>query len=448
MAIVSEPAPPGLRDLVEIGRGGFGVVYRARQDGLDRDVAVKFLTARRDEAARARFAQECRALGQLSGHPHIVGVHDGGVRPDGQAFLVMPFYPAGALSGRLGRSGPLPWPEVLDIGVRLSGALQTAHDAGILHRDLKPANILIDQYGAPRLGDFGQARLADAEETRTGEMAITPNYAAPEIVNGAASTVQSDVYALAATAMTLLLGHPPFDTGGDLVAMLYRVMSEPPPDLRWRGVPDPLAAVLEQAMAKDPSRRFESAAHFGMALQGAQARLGLHRSPLSVAGRPASALPPVAIVQTDPALRASSAHTGLTSLGHPLATAMGPGPASVGQLTGRSAPAAPARRGRPWVAAAAVLAIVLALGGVTYAVLRLAEGGSGSPPAAGQSTGAAPSTTTDPGTSPPSATPTTPRPSFGPTGVPAADGVADVTAVSGDPAAEDVATTLSAYFTG
>ena len=104
----------------------------------------------------------------------------------------------------------------MDIGVRLSGALQTAHDAGVLHRDLKPANILIDQYGAPRLGNFGQARLADAEQTRTGEMAITPNYTAPEIVNGAPSTVQSDVYALAATVMTLLLGHIALGSGNAL----------------------------------------------------------------------------------------------------------------------------------------------------------------------------------------------------------------------------------------
>lgn len=97
----------------------------------------------------------------------------------------MPYHDNGSLVGRLKRSGPMRWPDVADIGVRLAGALQTAHDAGILHRDLKPANILLDDYDGPRLADFGQARLGDADLTRTGEAAVRPGFAAPEVCSTA-----------------------------------------------------------------------------------------------------------------------------------------------------------------------------------------------------------------------------------------------------------------------
>ena len=245
---------PEVTDLVEIGRGGFGVVYRARQEQFRRDVAVKVISATLDARARARFTQECRALGQLSGHPHIVSVYDGGIDPDEHGFLVMPFFARGSLAERIRTSGPLDWREAVDVGVRLAGALQTAHEAGILHRDIKPANVLIDEYGAPRLADFGQARFVDLELTRSGEITATPGFAAPEVIQGQSATPSADVYSLAATVMALMLGRPPFEGAGDIsvAPVLYRVLSEPPPDLRRLGVPEQVVGVLENAMAKDP----------------------------------------------------------------------------------------------------------------------------------------------------------------------------------------------------
>ncbi|MBA2555393.1 MAG: protein kinase [Geodermatophilaceae bacterium] len=439
------PQHPGLRDLTEIGRGGFGVVYRARQEGLDREVAIKILTVRLDERARARFAQECRALGQLSGHPHIVGVHDGGVRADDHAFLIMPFYAADSLAVRLKTSGPLPWREVADIGVRLAGALQTAHDAGILHRDIKPGNVLIDEYGGPRLGDFGQARLADAEVTHTGERAITPGFSAPEVLNGQPATAQSDIYALAATLVALLLGHPPFETGGDLIAMFYRVMSEPPPDLRGYGVPDPINRVLAQAMGKDPGRRFATAAHFGTALQAAQRQLDVPVSPLIVAGRPASALPPVEVVETDPSLR--------------LQPAMGPprerppqgrppqGRPPHGQRPAYVAGPPPVRRPKGLVIAA-ILAALLAVEGAVAALIIVTGDPSRdeatSPQATPGSTTTAQASTGPPSTAAPSTTsPSTPAPTTA-----TIVGLTDIIAVAKVPAADAVGSTLSAYFSG
>ena len=418
------PDHPGLRDLDEIGRGGFGVVYRARQEGLDRHVAVKFLTARPGEQIRDCFAQECRALGQLSGHPHNVGVHDGGVRADGRAFLVMPFYAKGSLSLRLRRSGPLGWPEVVDIGVRLAGALQTAHDAGILHRDLKPANILVDDYDGPRLADFGQARLADSEQTRTGEVAITPGFAAPEVLNGQRATAQSDIYALSAALVALLLGKAPFDTGGDLVSMFYRVVNEPPPDVRPLGVPDEVARVLERAMSKDPTGRFESAERFGAQLRAAQEQLGLTSSPLLVAGR------------RPPCRRWTlSTPTRPVAAGRP------------------SAPAAPRRRSSRCDSHRNVTDLRNAAAG--WLRSRCSSPSSSWQASASCWSASSPARARRPHRRPGPArrarrrlpqTPTSEPTSSSPSPTTAPVGQADVSAVSGDPAAAEVGETLSTYF--
>lgn len=453
---MAPPEHPGLTDLQEIGRGGFGVVYRARQERLHRDVAVKLLSARPDEQVLVRFAQECRALGQLSGHPHIVEVHDGGVREDGQAFLVMPYYDNGSLAARLKRSGPMRWPDVADVGVRLAGALQTAHDAGILHRDLKPANILLDDYEGPRLADFGQARLGDADLTRTGEAAITPGFAAPEVLNGERATAQSDIYALGATLVALLIGRPPFETGGDLVALFYRVVNEPPPDVRPLGVPDRLAAALERALRKDPAARYASAEQFGQDLRAAQRELGIAPSPLVVGRRPAAALPPVESVRTDPAVPGPASWpvlgTAPPTIG-PSYAGSPPMPARYVAGPPRSPYAGPAApppvRRQGWLAPAAILLTCLALAAGAFLVVReVRSTGDGGGQATGASaTTAAASTTPSTGvvattTATTQTSPSTPPPTVVPVGQ------ADVSAVAADPDAAAVGETLSAYFNG
>jgi serine/threonine protein kinase len=152
----SLPVVPGLERPEAIGRGGFGVVYAADEPAFGRRVAVKVLTTRiGDDEARRGFERECRAMGTLSGHPHIVAVHRGGTTDKGEPYIVMEFMAGGSLADRMALTGPLAWSEVLEIGILIAGALETAHRAGILHLDVKPANVLMSRFAEPALGDFG-----------------------------------------------------------------------------------------------------------------------------------------------------------------------------------------------------------------------------------------------------------------------------------------------------
>lgn len=286
----SPPELPGLSDLSVIGHGGNGVVYRAVQDQLRRVVAVKLLETRLDATTAERFAREGQALGMVSGHPNIVPVYLADTTASGEPYLVMQLCEGGSLADRIERDGPLPYPEVLELGVLLCGALQTAHDVGILHRDIKPANVLFDGYGVPRLADFGQAQHADVRLTRTGEVVATPGFAAPEVLRGAPATPRSDVYSLATTLVAALIGRAPFtkDTDENIAATLLRVIQEPAPDPRPLGVPDRAASLIEHAMSKAAAARPQSAREFGLALREVQHALGLMPTPLTIAARPAS----------------------------------------------------------------------------------------------------------------------------------------------------------------
>lgn len=193
----------GFEDAEEVGYGGFGVVYRCTQVSLDRTVAVKVLT-NEDGEGRQRFAREQRAMGQLTGHPNIMGVLQIGELSHGAPYLVMQYYERGSLDQWIRERGPLPIADALRIAMKLSEALATAHSLGILHRDVKPANILFDQFAEPILSDFGIARLASGFETGTNVVAASPAFAAPEVLSGVPSTPASDVYGVGATMFCAL----------------------------------------------------------------------------------------------------------------------------------------------------------------------------------------------------------------------------------------------------
>ncbi|MFE7420127.1 protein kinase [Rhodococcus sp. NPDC057529] len=273
-----EFAEAGFEDAREIGRGGFGVVYRCRQTELHRSVAIKVLfTEDTDQDHHARFLREQQAMGTLSGHPNIVDVLQTGVTSRGRPYIVMPYHPGASLDARIRQHGPLSVHEVLTIGVKLAGAIHLAHRAGIVHRDVKPANILITAYGEPQLTDFGIARVSGGFETTTGTVAGSPSFTAPEVLEGETPTITSDVYRLAVTLYCLLTGHSPFERrpGERIVAQFLRITGEPVPDLRPTGVPDTVCTILEQAMSREPAERPGTVAEFAEKLRDAQRQLGL-----------------------------------------------------------------------------------------------------------------------------------------------------------------------------
>ena len=260
---------PGYDDLVEIGRGGFAVVYRARQIRLQRLVEVKVLMGTATGAvALERFERECGAVGALSGHPNVVAVHDAGTTADGRPYLAMELLAGGTLAQRLD-AGPLPADDVLAIGAGLADALAAAHDAGVLHRDVKPENVLLGDDGTPKLADFGIAMVADAHQTATGVVLGTVLHSAPEVLTGARATQTSDVYSLASTMDALLRGRAAFAgaPGEGPIPVMYRSVHEPAPDLRPLGVPAEVATLVEAGMAKDPAARIPDARSFRQRIQ-------------------------------------------------------------------------------------------------------------------------------------------------------------------------------------
>ncbi|MHA4850580.1 protein kinase domain-containing protein [Rhodococcus sp. MSC1_016] len=276
-SLASELAADGFDDAREIGRGGFGVVYRCTQSALDRTVAVKVLTDDLADENRVRFFREQRAMGRLTGHPNIVNVLQVGVTDRGQPFIVMPYYPQGSLDERIRRHGPLGVDEVLQLGAKLAGALEAAHGQGIVHRDVKPANILLTDYGEPALSDFGIAHISGGFETATGVITGSPAFTAPEVLGGASPSPASDIYGLAATLFCAVTGHAAFErrSGEQLVAQFIRITTESVPDLRDQGLADDVATVIEQAMAGRPEDRQPSAAVLGDHLREIQRSRGL-----------------------------------------------------------------------------------------------------------------------------------------------------------------------------
>lgn len=270
--IAAELAAAGFGDTEEIGRGGFGIVYRCYEYALERHVAVKVLMSEVRGDEREQFIREQQALGRLSGHPHILQVLQVDITPSGRPYIVTPYHARGSLDRVLHSSGALRWPEVLSIGVKTAGALAAAHALGIIHRDLKPGNILLTDYGEPQLADFGIAHFGEGSTGPTRTIQGTPAFTAPEVLRGEAPSAASDIYGLGATLFNLLTGHAAFArrTGESLEAQLTRIASAPIPDLSEHGIPRAVCAAVETAMAADPADRPGSAVEFGELLRNVQ----------------------------------------------------------------------------------------------------------------------------------------------------------------------------------
>jgi TolB-like protein/predicted Ser/Thr protein kinase len=263
------------RVVEEIGRGGMGIVYRAHDESLDRDVALKVLPAScfGDPAARARLLHEARTASQLN-HPNICTIHEVG-EAEGQAFIAMEFVAGEPLSVLL-TAGPLPAEKVLRYGLQLAEALGHAHERGVLHRDLKSANVVITSEGRAKVLDFGLAkRLSEIEMsdvtrslaslTSPGMVAGTPAYMAPELLGGEPADVRTDIWALGVVLYEMAAGVRPFqgNTGFELSSA---ILNEPPEPLSAQ-VPAALSAVIKRCLEKEPGRRYQQAGNVRAALE-------------------------------------------------------------------------------------------------------------------------------------------------------------------------------------
>ena len=275
-AIATELTAAGFADADEIGRGGVGIVYRCTQVNLNRVVAVKVLLPVQLDEYRERFVREQHAMARLTGHPNIVAVLQIGETESGHPFLVMPYCGHGCLQTRISRMGSLPLDEVLRLGVKVAGAVESAHRLGVVHRDIKPGNILLTDYGEPALCDFGIARIPGGFETGSDILMGSPAFTAPEVIGGDEPQPAGDVYGLGASLFSALTGHAAFErhSGEQVVAQFLRVASEPVPDLSKRGIPEDIAAIVNGAMSRGPDDR-PTALALGELLQEAQSRRGL-----------------------------------------------------------------------------------------------------------------------------------------------------------------------------
>jgi serine/threonine protein kinase len=247
-----------MADWRAIARGGFAIVWEARQESLNRLVAVKVDERKLDtEAEQRRFLREAGAAGRMSGHPGIVTVHDAGLLIDDRPFLVMELCPGGSLT-RWMTADPRPSQRrVREVGVRIADALAAAHLLGVLHRDVKPANILIDAYNNAGLADFGLAALIDPDMPLSETVeAITPAYAPPEVFAKKPLTEYADVYSLAATLYAILSSHPPrWSETTEMPSVPVIIQRQRAPIRRIPGVDKAFMDVLLNAMAEEPESR-------------------------------------------------------------------------------------------------------------------------------------------------------------------------------------------------
>ncbi len=255
-----------------IGSGGMGVVYAAHDTIISREVAIKFLSgkAAANDTALKRFVQEARAVGQLQ-HPNVVGLFDVD-QFEGAWYLVMELVDQGTAGDLLDEGEPIAWQRATSIIADACRGLVAAHAKGLIHRDIKPDNIMLAADGTAKISDFGLAKIQDRTTptlTQANQVLGTPHYMSPEQCRSANVDARTDIYSLGATYYDLLTGTPPFAKSTDVMQIMYAQCHEPTPDPGQLAddLPPLCRGIIEQAMAKDPADRYQTAAEMLADLQ-------------------------------------------------------------------------------------------------------------------------------------------------------------------------------------
>ena len=280
--------------LQELGRGAMGIVYRARDEVLQREVAIKMIalsgSAHERDMPEARFRQEARAAGGLA-HPSIITVYDVGREGD-LAYIAMELVQGRELRELIaaGEIGPA---RAFEVAIAVADALAFAHERGIVHRDIKPGNIMVLDDGRIKIMDFGIARLQEPTvKTQTGVLLGSPQYMSPEQISGQALDGRADVFSLGVVLYEMLTGIKPFDAS-DLTQVLFWVVNMPakPPSERRPGLPSVVDFIVAKALKKKPDERFAGAAEFAADLRKAMDEVRAAEATLAAARLEGSTIP-------------------------------------------------------------------------------------------------------------------------------------------------------------
>jgi hypothetical protein len=279
------PTLPGFTYVRALGSGGFADVFLYEQNMPRRQVAVKVLLAEVvTPNGRLMFQAEANLMAQLSAHPAVLTVYQASVASDGRPYLVMEL--CSPVLNRRYRADPLGVAEALSVGIKVAGAVETAHRAGVLHRDVKPSNILTTAFGHPVLSDFGiAAAVGDAELADTVGLSVP--WSAPEVLSDQTTgTVASEVWAVGATIYSLIAGRSPFEVPGtdnSTAQLISRIQKAKPDPIGRSDVPESLEKVLRRSMSKSPQARQHSVLELIRDLQSVEMELGFTPTPADVA---------------------------------------------------------------------------------------------------------------------------------------------------------------------
>src|SRR4051794_10780448 len=274
----------GVTDVTEVGRSAAFTTYQARDGSSGQVVLINIVNAAgRPPSVIEHFFREQDVVAELASHPNIVSVFGRSTTASGEPYIVTELTSGQTVTERATNPPPITGPEVLKLGIRAAGALESVHRGGVVHGDLRGRTIVIDAGGEPVIKDVGLVVLTGADVTASGDP-YDLGHVAPELLDGQPPTPATDQFALATTLYRLLAGETPFVRPGEtsIIPVIKRIATDPPPDLVAKGVPGPVAEVVTKALSKNPADRYPNMQAFARALQQAEVALGIPVTDLTV----------------------------------------------------------------------------------------------------------------------------------------------------------------------